>query len=488
MGSTPPLASADDFVPSKRNRIWLNAQQPAIQNHDRISALPDDILIKILSLLSLRDAAVTHSLSTRWRHLWQNVDDLSLNTCTFGMQVSSNSIYDENPDFWNSEATKFVNKVNWVLRHHNGIGITNFKVQFPLNSTHASDLDRWVAFAIASCAKALKLWLVADNALAPIQHAELYNFPLHYFADVRSCKLNLLHLAECSLEAAPANLSGFSYLRHLKLFSVSVVDSVVLNIVSSCHALDHLVLLRCRQLINVRISNSQLAVLEVIFCKSLISCGIHAEKLRCFFYKGHKIDIGYECAPNLSKLHVLFSKNHECPMDLMGHLPKLRTLALQFPSCLQVSRVLQKRERFATLKEIVLCLLTSWERRICSVAYLLKAAPLVQTLNVEVRGDQQSPKELNFGWPKNCNFRRLRTVRIGGFSGESELLGLLFFLLARSRALKTLVVDTHRSYCRGFYRWKREESEDSGRCSYARGVAFEQLAPKVPSTVKLNVM
>jgi hypothetical protein len=62
-----------------------------VQNPDKISPLPDDILINILSLMTVREAAATDVLSTRWRHIWESVDHLILDMHTFGMQVPPNS-------------------------------------------------------------------------------------------------------------------------------------------------------------------------------------------------------------------------------------------------------------------------------------------------------------------------------------------------------------------------------------------------------------
>uniref|UniRef100_A0A0A8YQF6 Uncharacterized protein n=1 Tax=Arundo donax TaxID=35708 RepID=A0A0A8YQF6_ARUDO len=45
-------------------------------------------------------------------------------------------------------------------------------------------------------------------------------------------------------------------------------------------------------------------------------------------------------------------------------------------------------------------------------------------------------KKLKIRWPKNFTSTRLGTISIGGFSGESELIQLLFFLLRRSPVLK----------------------------------------------------
>lgn len=133
-----------------------DAEQP-VQNCDWISTLPDDILIKVLSLMTISKAAMTGCLSTRWRHLWKNIDHLILDTHNFGMQEPQLSDYHENPHFWNTEATKFVHKVNGLLQNHYGDRIKEFTVRFPLTSAHASELDRWIGFARAASTERLCL-------------------------------------------------------------------------------------------------------------------------------------------------------------------------------------------------------------------------------------------------------------------------------------------------------------------------------------------
>ncbi|CAL5078273.1 unnamed protein product [Urochloa decumbens] len=443
MGSTSPPAIpvADDCKPPKKRTTWCSDQQ-SVQSHGGISALPDDILIKILSLMTIREAALTDCLSTRWRHLWKKVKNVILDKHNFGMQTIANPNIHENSDLLNSEATEFVHKVNRVLHHHSGNGIEKFEVKFPLSSTHASDLDRWIAFAAASSAEKIFISLHDKHDIGAPQQSEPYKFPLKEFADMRDyCWLRVLFLSMCSLETVPTNLSGFSHLESLSLNCVSIVDEVFLNIASSCHALRELWLKKCNQLIHVRISNSQLVAMEVNGCKSLISINVHAKKLEEFSYMGHKVDIEYECAPVLSELNVHFVKRNECPLDCIGTLPALQTLTMQFPSRLQVYDNIR---------------------------------PL---------------RPLNIIWPEDFTAEALHTIRIGGFSGEPELVDLLFFLLGRSPVLKTLLVYTQRRRYQGYNRWQRYRwtPEDMKRRYYARGVAFTLLAPKVPPTVKLTI-
>ncbi|RLN33588.1 hypothetical protein C2845_PM03G19690 [Panicum miliaceum] len=358
--------SPDDCIPLEK-RTWRNVKKHA-QNSDRISALPDDILIKILSLMTVREAARTDVLSPRWRHLWENVDHLILDMDTFGMQVPVNSDYHGNRDFLNPEATKFVNKVNGVLRHHKCNRIKKFEVRFPLSSVYASELDRWATFAATSGSEMVKFTLSGYIGMvrSETQPAERYLFPLEHYVDLRGCQLRYMFLSTCSLETVPANLIGFSYLVSLRLDYVQVVDEVLQS-------------------------------------------------------------ISYTTAQR--KIHQ-FEGNYVVYLD-----------------------ILEKDIRF--------------------VAYLLKAARLVERLELEVHGSLRSPKKLKIRWPKNFTPTRLHTIRIGGFSGESEMI---------------LTVDTHPRNCVGYNKWKREESEDGARCNYAREVVSTHLAPNVPSTVKLTIM
>jgi len=291
--------------------------------------------------VTVREAARTDVLSPRWKHLWENIDHLILDMDTFGMQVPANSDYHGNPDFWNSEATKFVNKVNGVLRHHKCNRIKKFEVKFPLSSVHASELDRWVTFAATSGSEMVNFILSNYNGMVWLdtQHAERYLFPLEHYVDLGGCQLRYMFLSTCSLETVPANLIGFPYLVCLRLDFVQVVDEVLQSIISSCRALRRLHLVRCDKLINLRISHAELLALGVHNCWRLLSISIHAEKLKLFSYMGNKgVNIEYECAPVLCELNALCLCGGGFPLGCIGIgvFPELKMLRLQFPSRIQV--------------------------------------------------------------------------------------------------------------------------------------------------------
>jgi hypothetical protein len=81
---------------------------------------------------------------------------------------------------------------------------------------------------------------------------------------------------------------------------------------------------------------------------------------------------------------------------------------------------------------------------------------------------------------------RLRTIAVKGFSGESELIELLYFLLRRAPALETLQLETG-ALDPWFVRREKHKLQDEVRCPYAREMASTHLAPKVPSTVRFSI-
>lgn len=74
------MSNSVDEVMIPPNKI---ARRDNDENHDRISDLPDCILLHILSLLHSKQVVQTCVLSKRWKHLWKRIPTLILHASIF---------------------------------------------------------------------------------------------------------------------------------------------------------------------------------------------------------------------------------------------------------------------------------------------------------------------------------------------------------------------------------------------------------------------
>ncbi|KAG0469598.1 hypothetical protein HPP92_015647 [Vanilla planifolia] len=107
---------------------------------DRISELPDALLLHILSFLSVDDAVLTSLLCRRWRNLWRWMDCLD-----FPMpcgNLKRNSVH-------------FIGK---ALALHEGLKIKRFCARFYYNSKYSSNVDSWVHLQLLEMLRSL-FWI-----------------------------------------------------------------------------------------------------------------------------------------------------------------------------------------------------------------------------------------------------------------------------------------------------------------------------------------
>ncbi|KAK8458899.1 hypothetical protein SEVIR_2G035900v4 [Setaria viridis] len=473
------------------------AKRPRAEDHDCISKMPDDVLIGIVSRLTIRDAVATGAVSARWRDLWKQVPRISLRPRhILPPGGEGDAAAAAAAGALSRDARRLAGAASSVLRQHHGAGVDRLVLALPLApSVHAAVLDQAMEFAASAGTKELHLSL-ANGEHPAAGGPPPYDFPHWRFA--AAGRLRSLLLCDVSLAAAaPAaqrSFEGLARLTRLGLTRVAVDDAGVASVLSACAALTVLELSKCRQLVHVAASHDGLLVLRVRSCGGLKSVAVASSTLLELAYTGHKVDIVCRRTPAMVRL-VLYVTNG-CPLDCVATggggaaLPNLRQLFLQFPSPLHA---LQHGWRFEGLNKIVLLFKTPWREHVASVASLLAAAPLVKELRVEAYSHLPVPPPNKQGiqWPNRCLPKKLKSIVIGGFSGEPELMELVDFLLWRSPAMRRLTIDTHRRHAvpsNGVRCWRREETEDTERCYYARGVLWTHLAPKIPSTVKFTII
>ena len=187
-----------------------------ILEEDRISTLPDSILLTILSSFPTKDAIKTGVLSKRWAYLWTSVPSLSFTYTSYENMAA------------------FATAVDDALLLHRAPKLTNFSVKFEYRPELKPRVDLWLRFA--TTAKVDQLSLCLSSCITP----EEYTLPQHLYANEFVSKMDF---GNCIIE--PKGLIGWSSLKHLYFGFTSLTDDVINEVLLGSPRLESLELHNC---------------------------------------------------------------------------------------------------------------------------------------------------------------------------------------------------------------------------------------------------
>ncbi|XP_059657266.1 F-box protein At5g03100-like isoform X2 [Cornus florida] len=247
---------------------------------DRISGLPDVILVSILSLLTMKEAGRSSLLSKRWRYVWTYITDLNFDAShiIYGLELEDKELEEGRPFY--------LSWVNQVLNSFNGPCIDQFRVQFDLDKTCRFDIDNWVNFAIEKRVKRLDL-----DLFQPGRTTEGYNFP--------DTDRITNHLHSLSLGFTRCNS-----LTNLLLKDVNVTGQVLEDFLTNCPFLEQLSVANSECLVNLKVHSLKLKRLEITYCDNVESIEISAMNLVSFNYSGPKISQPFKNVNELVELNI----------------------------------------------------------------------------------------------------------------------------------------------------------------------------------------
>ncbi|KAF0929196.1 hypothetical protein E2562_016433 [Oryza meyeriana var. granulata] len=155
---------------------------------DELSALPDDVILRIMSFMNARQALRTCVVSSRWRNLWSalpriNAEFFEFDTDTEGMETVAE---DDEVAF-----KRFVNRL-LELRDPAAL-MEQFWLRYPSSDDYnlqvdSAEANRWISHAIEKKARsvelvAMMLPLEVDNAV----------FTSRYLRTLGFCNVFLVH-------------------------------------------------------------------------------------------------------------------------------------------------------------------------------------------------------------------------------------------------------------------------------------------------------
>ncbi|WMV27129.1 hypothetical protein MTR67_020514 [Solanum verrucosum] len=210
---------------------------------DRISKLPDALIIQILSLLPTKDAFTTSILSKRWQYLWSSVDNLFI-------QCEDKS-----------QRGNFISFVDYALDNSTCSKIKKFHLDF----THLSKYESQLEFVDDELLFPISRWLstaVKKNVENVVLLSDSYNYESIDLPDtIYKCStLITLDLTCCTFKEEFS--IDWKFLKTLKLNDIKLNDDIIVNILSGCPALEILEFSKFYGLRHLEINSSNLKRLK----------------------------------------------------------------------------------------------------------------------------------------------------------------------------------------------------------------------------------
>ncbi|KAL3620496.1 hypothetical protein CASFOL_035408 [Castilleja foliolosa] len=211
---------------------------------DRLSALPDCLIIHILSLLEVKQSAITSLLSKRWQFLWTQSPRLVFSEKRIRIQPR--------------EVQDFVNRVNRTLVNYGRNDLDTFEVEFLYSKSYSPDVNVWVGFAVKNKAKQVSLLLNNIIDEEDEEDENMYTLPRTMF---RSACLKRLKLRGCFV--APLGMIEWPSLTELHIKDSMLEQHVMDKMLQGCPVLRCLVLKYCWGFPRLEVSSKSLYELRV---------------------------------------------------------------------------------------------------------------------------------------------------------------------------------------------------------------------------------
>ncbi|KAH6782835.1 hypothetical protein C2S53_006159 [Perilla frutescens var. hirtella] len=286
---------------------------------DRMSELPDDILIYIISRLTLQEATSTSILSTRWRYLHTHVTHLNFPPfepdIIFGRGMFYRSVSEIKERF-----PKHVKMINDVLDSHRAEAVKELKMH--MYDIEGGDMKKWVEFALTREVEILDINMI-DFSDAYVARG-CYNLGLAKL--ITTCKYRCC-LKELTLSSVDVDDQDFDLLisDFLALENLSIRDPGNLKNVS---------IVGNSKLKHLDISDAALESFEVRDLMNLVSLRCHYLPRGCALWLGNipeliELDTN-ESGFNTRPHDELFAKIPSCIRDQL-QLLRLSTLTSVVP-------------------------------------------------------------------------------------------------------------------------------------------------------------
>ncbi|CAN0928578.1 Protein TRACHEARY ELEMENT DIFFERENTIATION-RELATED 6 [Linum grandiflorum] len=437
---------------------------------DRISKLPDELVINIVSRLTLVDAVRTSVLSSRWIHLWKSaVSVLDFDASEELLAISRLPATKAIEELWVTRC-RYMNRVNRVLSQmqQSCSKLTKFRVAFNLDDECNSkgDVDRWLKFAISKRVESLHLALDAHMIHSLVFSEECY-----------------IHIR------TPTGMRDVGFLRSLRLSYVQVGGEVLEHFIANCPvleelAVDHSGLLTRLKVVGSSHSPLPLKHLEVTSCLYLASVEIdHTPHLQRLILDGWGCAVGFRVGycPSLVDIAVgndfIFGQTFRALSEFAS---RLVSLFLKSYWCQPISGASEHRN----LERLTVQGVASSSCSILGLIPLINVCPRLHTLQLFLHTHHYNIRDRPLLDVVKVRRDSIKVVEVVGFRGYIMEYEFLEYVMEYFVGLERIVIDwSTASVFHG--RTVRRCSEEEAREAEKRAL---ELKSRAPATVEFLVI
>ncbi|OIT22464.1 PREDICTED: F-box protein At5g03100-like [Nicotiana attenuata] len=436
----------------------LRGKRRKTEKTDRISALPDSLILHILSFLQMDEVIRTGVLSKRWHLLWTSAQTLIF---------SYSSPHDH------GTYSKFVTFIDDTLLRCQPSKLNKFSVDFIYSRRFVRHVTKWITFVKNKYVEELNLHLRSRDL------NEIYDLPELMYSNMCLRDLSLRH---CNL--VPKGEINWPSLRVLEIGYAELNQDFIKKICSGCPALESLKFRSCYGIGCFNIDSKSVKKLVIKGCwddddddnEEEKELGIYARNVTSLEISGHfhrkilvlqdvkalvdaKLNVYRKLDEYIHNYEGDFKTDQNMVKDLLVSLQHVEKLSIG-TWCLQVLATLEMRTlscpRMRCKNLTLNTHMKKWE--LPGITILLQSCPQVETLNIDMTSRFEEyyfglyfKKSNDFSggnyWiSRPCWVLYLKTLRIYGFWGGNEyILSFLEVVLKNAMVLEKIFIGSSKN-------------------------------------------
>ncbi|CAL1356120.1 unnamed protein product [Linum trigynum] len=493
----------------KRQRKGSSDKLHSYNHEDRISQLPKDIQLFILSFLTIKEVAMTCFLSTQWRDLGASIPRLDFNASFFPINEGITHL----PPYARED---YVRRVSKVIQSYKGQILEELRLEFCLTEKHKSFIDWCIEFALSKKVRKLDL----DLNLPFGACNEIYEKHLIYMSinnvilkDVDQQKKYVFRVGAAS-QAATHDISSpvcrFESLTSLCLRSVRMTGDVLEGLLSTCPILETLTLHHVYDLGCLKIAGHSLRLkhLEIMGCGELekielydvvtiVSFVLYDERVRVHVLPGWSdkkfflrnlpglVDVSFSIISKLVDQFRMLS-------SLVSQLKHLKVAVYPGPLVDLDYPIVHK---LIGLLELQVLWVSPPDQDLLKLVPLMGAAPYLENITIRMIGrlsvEEWESRELKEAERRTNGLEHLKVLELAGYRRYPNEDDFISYIITNATALETIIIDPNyqsKPKCPiNSYKKKSQLDEIHKVEGYVRQHAKEWLQGIIPPSIQLVI-